>query len=287
MALKLIGSPALTYLAATDILIGDMSDVNYEFLLFDRPIIILANRWVNENFPDIGIKTDITGLSDAIERSISHSEEYREQRKYWLEKTIYKPDGYSSKRVVNVMIKNSKIKNPKMVFIHGDNPVRKANLKPLYEETKRRRIDAVFVKEAKKFGRDYENYINIAVHNKDLKNALGYNIHLDHGPRGKGTGNFEYAVKDYKDNGYFPFVHLHITAGEYGDEETKKLLGPYRDRTVIVGYPKGDDLLRCNTKENKELAYKKFKFDRNKILITYAPAGKKVILVQVVYYLKR
>jgi len=173
------------------------------------------------------------------------------------------------------MIKNSKIKNPKMVFIHGDNPVRKANLKPLYEETKRRRIDAVFVKEAKKFGRDYENYINIAVHNKDLKNALGYNIHLDHGPRGKGTGNFEYAVKDYKDNGYFPFVHLHITAGEYGDEETKKLLGPYRDRTVIVGYPKGDDLLRCNTKENKELAYKKFKFDRNKILITYAPAGKK------------
>jgi len=62
MALKLIGSPALTYLAATDILIGDMSDVNYEFLLFDRPIIILANRWVNENFPDIGIKTDITGI---------------------------------------------------------------------------------------------------------------------------------------------------------------------------------------------------------------------------------
>ena len=50
-------------------------------LLFDRPIILLANDWLIKNFPDIGIKTDIDGLENAIRRSISSPEEFSAKRK--------------------------------------------------------------------------------------------------------------------------------------------------------------------------------------------------------------
>ena len=52
-----IGSPDPKYLAATDVLIGDMSNINYEFLLLDRPIILIANNWLKDTFPDIGQKS--------------------------------------------------------------------------------------------------------------------------------------------------------------------------------------------------------------------------------------
>ena len=84
---KIIASAHPKYLSATDILIGDMSDLNYEFLLFNRPIILLANDWLRKNFPDLGIKTNLEGLDDAIKRSISFPMEYENQRKYWLNQT--------------------------------------------------------------------------------------------------------------------------------------------------------------------------------------------------------
>ena len=71
MAMKQIASAEVKYLAATDILIGDMSDINYEFLLFDRPVILIANEWLYENFPDIGIKTNRKGLINSVVRSIN------------------------------------------------------------------------------------------------------------------------------------------------------------------------------------------------------------------------
>ena len=109
MSFKQIDSPDPKYLAATDILIGDMSDTNYEFILFDRPIILLANKWLRENFPDIGIKMDLERLEKAIERSLKQPEEFQEQRRHWLEKTIYKPDGNSSKRVLDIILKSEHI----------------------------------------------------------------------------------------------------------------------------------------------------------------------------------
>jgi len=41
---NIIGSADAKYLAATDILIGDMSNINYEFLLFNKPIILIDNK---------------------------------------------------------------------------------------------------------------------------------------------------------------------------------------------------------------------------------------------------
>ena len=273
MPFKQLGSPNPKYLAATDILIGDMSDINNEFLLYDRPIILLANAWLRENFPDVGIKTDLTGLEEAIKRSIDNPNEYKQQREHWLAKTIYKPDGSSSKRCIDMMLEKSQISNPRFVFIHGGDPVRKRNLEPMVQEAEKIGLETSFVVSVGKNGGQNDT-IYVAAHVADLNIIGGYKVHFDHGLKGKGTANVDAARKDYKENGYFPLNDLHITAGEAGQERTQMLLGPYAERAVIAGYPKADTLLRLNTEENKKEICKELGFDAGKPLITYAPAGK-------------
>ena len=76
MAYKIVYSSDPKYLAASDILIGDMSDIIYEYLVFNRPIILNANDWVRKEFPDIGIKCDLNNLLEAIHQSIQNPKEY-------------------------------------------------------------------------------------------------------------------------------------------------------------------------------------------------------------------
>ena len=273
MPVRQIESPEAKYLAATDILIGDMSDINYEFLLFDRPIILLANDWLRTNFPDIGIKTDINELEEAIERSINNPLEYAEQRKEWLEKTIHKPFDNASERVLKVAISKCGYHKPNTVIIHGSSEVRKSNLKPLYEEALSQDMRAYFVSHAKRT-RNRKEQIYFAAHFEDLKIHNGYKVHLDHGLKGQGTANVEMSKRDYLQKDFFPIINLHITAGQIGDERTKMLLGPNSDRTAIGGYPKADHLNKLNTWENKKSVFKDLEFDDDKLLITYAPAGK-------------
>lgn len=259
MSYKLIGSSEPKYLAATDILIGDMSNTNYEFLLYDRPVILLANDWLRKNFPDIGIKTDLNGLPAGIERSLRDPDEFKEQRRNWLKKTIFKPDSPASKRYINIIIEKSGIVNPSMVFIHGNDPVRKTNLIPLVEEAKKRGIVNSFVakvdQEAEKDGTIY-----VAAHFIDLNIEKGYKVHIDHDLKGVATANLKYAIWDYKRNSFFSHINLHITPGEAGDRRTKLVLGPFSNRTCIGGYPKGDHLLQLNTDENKKMLYKELGF---------------------------
>ena len=120
MILKKVFSSKAKYLAASDILIGDMSDINYEFLIFNRPIILLANDWVHKEFPDIGIKCDLETLSNAIYQSIENPKEYENIRQTWLSKTHHNPDGNSSKRVLNKIIEFSKLNNPRLIFLNGN-----------------------------------------------------------------------------------------------------------------------------------------------------------------------
>lgn len=273
MPFKQIASPAPEYLAATDILIGDMSDTNYEFLLFDKPLILLANKWLTDNFPDIGIKVDLAGLEVAIKRSLDNPTEYHKQRDFWLHETIHQPDGQSSGRCIDIMMERAKISNPKFVFIYGGDSVRKTNLAPLFKEAYRRGLDASFVVSHRKTC-GCNDTIYVAAHVVDLNIIGGYKVHFDHGLKGKGTSRIETAFKYYKDNNYFPLSDLHITAGNIGQERTKMLLGSLNARAIIGGYPKADDLIRLNTIENKEKVYRKLGFDITKPLITYAPAGK-------------
>ena len=272
MKLVRIGSADPKYLSATDILIGDMSDINYEFLLFDRPIILLANEWLRENFPDIGIKTDLEGIEDAICRSIEHPNEFQEQRIDWLARTIHEPDGHSAKRVLDTAIQCSGIVTPSFVFIHGDNSVRKTNLNPLLREAKHAKYNVDYVARAD-LTKGPTDTIFVAANFVDLSIAGGYKVHLDHGLKGQGTANLEISSRDYQKNDYFPHINLHITAGEVGHQRTQWLLGPYGDRAVMVGYPKSDTLLKLNTGENKRDVCRELGFDPAALLVTYAPAG--------------
>lgn len=272
MRLVRIASADPKYLSATDILIGDMSDINYEFLLFDRPLILLANEWLRENFPDIGVKTNLEGLEEAIHRSIEHPNEFQGQRKLWLERTIYRPDGHSAKRVLQIMLERSGIAQPRFMFVHGNSSVRRTNLDPLVEEAGKAGFDARYLAHADPLG-DLADTIFVAAHFADLNIPGGYNVHLDHGLKGQGTANIEMSSRDYQKNDYFPHINLHITAGDVGRERTRWLLGPSSDRAVIGGYPKADDLLRLNTEDNKQQVFAELGLKQDELLATYAPAG--------------
>ena len=271
---KQISSTDPKYLAATDILIGDMSDISNEFLLFDRPIILLANEWLEKNFPDIGIKTNLRGLENAIKRSMENSDEFMEQRKYWLEKTIYKANGKSSKRIIDTILKYSNIANPNITIIHGGDSILMSNLNAVMVEAKKRGFKVNYVKSVDKDIRGNKNDIYISAHFRYLNIPGGYNVHLDHGPKGKGAANVEISKKDYKKNNYFPLINLHITAGEVGFKRTKMQLNYLSDRAVLAGYPKADDLLRLNTSNNRRAVCQELGFNRKQPMITYAPAGE-------------
>ena len=273
MPFKQIANPDAKYLAATDILIGDMSDTNYEFLLYNRPIILLANEWLRDNFADIGIKTDVRGLESAIARSIENAAEYSDARNDWLKRTIYLHEENASQRVLDIAIESSGYSKPSIIIIHGESEVRKSNLLPLYEEAYRQNMSVKFLPwvHGKKCR---EECIYFAVHFEDLKIQKGYKVHLDHGLKGKGTANVEMSKADYKMNNYFSLIDLHITAGQVGYERTKMLLGPNSDRAVIGGYPKADHLKRDNTPKNRSAVFQELGFDENIPLITYAPAGE-------------
>jgi len=270
--LRRIASTDAKYLAATDILIGDMSDINYEFLLFDRPVILLANAWLREHFPDIGIKTDLDGLENAIHRSIDSPDEYQEQRQYWLKKTTHLPDGRSSRRVLQTIIERSGFTKPRWFFPHGNNTVRRQMLLPLYEEAAEEGFEAREIVSGP-YDESVEPTIYVGANNKNLSFAGGFKVHIDHGLKGEGVLIMEREIAHYRNHDYFPHVDLHVTEGQCAFETTKALLGPYQDRAAMVGYARSDHLLRHNTAENRAAVFKELRFDSARPLITYAPAG--------------
>lgn len=269
---KIIGSANPKYLAATDLLIGDMSNTNYEFLLFDRPVVLLANNWLTKNFPDIGYKTNIKNLGSTIVESIEHPHEFQLSRKLWLNRTISITEEKASKRYLDIILQKAGIQKPTFILIHGGNSVRKTNLQPLIEEISGREFPQHFIHCKDKI-QDGKNII-IGAHCKDFHSKVpGYKVHIDHDLKGVATANLEYAIRDYKKHQYYPHIDLHIVAGKAGEKRTKLVLGPYADRTVVGGYPKGDHLLKLSTIDNKNLVYEELGFKKGIPLVSYAPAG--------------
>ncbi len=276
---KIIGSAKAKYLAATDVLIGDMSNINYEFLLFNRPILLLANDWVRNHFPDIGIKARVHELEDAILRSLENPTEFEDDRKFWLKKVIFLPEISASKYYIDIAIQNTNFDNPKFVLLDGNNSVRKTNLEPLYNELTNRNIEVEMVNTIANIKDKYEKTIFIAAHFTDLIDIdYGYCIHIDHDLKGPATANLSQAVRDYKKNNYFDNIHLHISGGVAGKYRTQYVLGDKKDRVVIGGYPKADDLLAFNYYNVKKEVCNELGFDPSKPLVTYAPAGEKTYM---------
>ncbi len=276
MPIKRIGSPHPKYLAATDILISDMSNINYDFLIYNRPIVLLANKWVRDNFPDIGIKTDLEGLEEAIRGSIDDPGKFEEQRKYWHKKTMHLPDGNSSSRILDLIIGRSGFSNPYILLIHGNNDVSRVHLEPLYDIIKQRGLPhdlTGLFREDTYSGID--ELLCISTHNEVLSNIkAGYKVHIDHSVKGKGVTDFEKLKEQYEKKGYYAGTDLQVTEGEVSYENTRGLMGPFKDRVIMAGYPKSDTLIKFNTGENKDRVHSELGFNKNKLLITYAPTGR-------------
>jgi hypothetical protein len=275
--LSIIGSADPKYLAATDILIGDMSNTNYEFLLYDRPVILLANEWLAANFPDIGAKTDLDGLGKAIEESVSSPSAFASARRLWLQRTISLTDESASKRMLDIILQEAGEEHPEIALIYGGNPVRKTNVVPLAEEAARRGLRHTLVSKRRDLNASGSAApVLVGTHFRDLwPDCPGYKVHIDHDLKGISTANIEYAFRDYTNGRHFPHIDLHITAGEAGDRRTSALLGPFSDRTRIGGYPKADHFLALNTPENKKAVYEELGLTDDLPLVTYAPAGER------------
>lgn len=273
---KIIGSAEAKYLAATDILIGDMSNINYEFLLFNRPIILMANEWIKSHFPDIGIKINPSEIEKTIQFCIENPSKFEDSRKYWLSKTIFIPKGGACNYYIELSLKKANYTNPEFVLIDGSNPVRRTNLMPIFNELMFRKIR---VKLVNNFGDiDYRNNetIFIGAHCIDLNRIdYGYSVHIDHDLKAPATANIYQARIDYKKNNYFNNIDLHITAGIAGKYRTQHVLGNNKDRVNVGGYAKADDLLSYDYHQVKKDVCKELDFDPGKPIITYAPAGKR------------
>jgi CDP-glycerol glycerophosphotransferase (TagB/SpsB family) len=275
MSVKFISSASPQYLASADVLIGDMSDINYEFLLFNRPVVLLANQWLKENFPDIGIKTDHKGLLASVGRSLDNPAEFEPNRKKWLDKTFNFPkDKSASKHILDIAVERSGYKSPKIILLHGGNITRESNIRPIFMEGKELGMDIHIMNRIDSMIKEKE-VIYIAAHFDDLHIENGYKVHLDHGLKGKGTANIEISMADYKKHNYFPTINLHITAGPAGYERTTNLLlGPNKERAIIGAYPKADSLKQFKSPEFRNEVCKELGFDPKKKVIVYAPAGQ-------------
>lgn len=273
---KIISSADPKYIAASDIMIGDMSNINYEFLVFDRPLILLSNAWLMNNFPDIGIKCDLTSLHKAIIRSLNLPAEFSAQRKYWLEKTIHNPDGNSSIRIIKKVIECSGYDDPSFLLLHGDEEVLKTHLDPLQKELQNKGIPVEYKNYYSKSKIiNSEQLIIVSAYNGFLQGIHeGFKVHIDHDVKGPGTTVLSKQIIQYKENAYHPSTDLHVTEGLVSLEHTQKLLGPYGDRVIMVGYSKSDTLIELNDPETKRRVCLELGFDSSKPLITYAPAGK-------------
>tara|TARA_Y100000768_G_scaffold246091_1_gene186625 strand:- start:9311 stop:10300 length:990 start_codon:yes stop_codon:yes gene_type:complete len=263
-------SPSI--LPVTDILIGDMSDINYEFLLTDRPIILLSNNWLDKNFPDLGFRIkNPSEIGDAIYK-VTDNDIFSKNRAEYKKQAFFVGNNTNSFVTLKKIILISGIPDPKISIHHKNNEIYKSNLCPLIEVAKNLGID--YYENNKSSAKDM---IHIAAHFKALldKNiSNNFCVHLDHGLKGDGTANVEMSIKDYKKNNFFPSVDLHITAGKMGQKRTQMLLGPNKDRAIEGGYPKADEIINSDNQKNRILLCNEYGLDPNLPIITYASAGE-------------
>ena len=262
-------------LAYTDFLIGDMSDINYEYLLTNRPVIILSNKWLINNLPKMGPFcnkiTDVENtVKNLLENPTKHSVNYNKIKNLAYVSTESNQCALS----VQAIAKRYDISQATFNIIDNQLDLYKGNLDPLYKWLKSSNF-----KVTKNLMKSSLSQINIAAHCKLLNGIDGTklaNIHFDHGLKGKGTYNYCMGIDCYRENNYYPNIDLHVVAGEYGFRRTKECLNNITDKIVVGGYPKGDTILNelKNIKAKKEF-YKSNNLNWNSTTVMYAPSGLK------------
>jgi hypothetical protein len=269
---KIIGTSEPNILSITDYLIGDMSDINYEFLLLDKPIILLSNDWLDVNFPNLGCRMKLICQLPEVVDSMSKCDNYNQERKKYLNEAFKVSDNSNSDVALDAILSISNIDNPIISLHHVNNMIYKSNLMPLKASAEKLGIavleNAIL---------DTPNVINVAAHFACLlhpKVAKNFCVHLDHGLKGVGTANVEISKRDYIKHNFFPSVNLHLTAGNMGQARTEMLLGPLKHRAIIGGYPKATSIINGATMRNREIICNTFDLDMSLPIITYASAGE-------------
>lgn len=268
---KIVGKSEPNILCITDYLIGDMSDINYEFLLLNRPILLLSNDWLDKNFPSLGLRiSNVSGLSKALDKIIC-KDEFSEQRKKYLNQAFAVIDISNADVTLQTMLEASQIDNPILALHHKNNIIYKSNLLPLIDSARKLNLEVV---ENKRL--DTSKVLNVGAHFGSLLDpviAKNYCVHLDHGLKGEGTANVEISKRDYLKNNFFPSVDLHVTAGQMGQIRTEMLLGPMKSKAKIGGYPKATSIIKGACPSNRQNIFKAFGLNPGLPVITYAPAG--------------
>jgi len=97
-------------MAASDLLIGDVSSVTREYLTFKRPFVFLSNRpkWMwkkqKKTLWECGeVVTKPERLWPAVKRALNKPEQYRKQIEKHFDVTFYKPDGNASFRAAEII----------------------------------------------------------------------------------------------------------------------------------------------------------------------------------------
>lgn len=269
---KTIGRIEPNILCATDFLIGDMSDINYEYLLLNKPLILLSNSWLKENFPDIGHRIEsVKELSETLEL-IGHKDSFLSARTKVLKEAFSVANVTSSDVALSAILEASQMDNPRLVLHHINNQIYKSNLMPLVKSARKFKIDV-----SENVINSDNNVINIGAHFRvllDEKIASNFCVHLDHGLKGDGTANVEISQRDYKKNNFFPSVDLHLTAGPMGQRRTQMLLGPMQDRALIGAYPKATSIIEGANSDSRKDILSFYGLDPELPVITYAPAGE-------------
>ncbi len=96
-------------MAASDLLIADISTVSHEFLCFDRPLVFLDPRllsirkdkvWVWKCGSVVKRKGEVWST---VEKALAEPEAYAEKRKAVREEIFYKPDGHAAERAAEAI----------------------------------------------------------------------------------------------------------------------------------------------------------------------------------------
>ncbi len=98
-------SDTVPLMAASDLLIGDVSGITREYLAFKRPFVFLSNKprllWSKKktrlwNCGEVVTKT--SKVWEAIGRSLENPDRYMDQIEQFFKTTFYKPDGGAAER---------------------------------------------------------------------------------------------------------------------------------------------------------------------------------------------
>jgi len=99
-------------MAASDLLISDVSGITREFLAFKRPFVFLSNKpkwlWNKQKIKlwECGeVVTNPDKLWQAVERSLREPDRYMDAIEKHFNSTFYKPDGFAAKRARDAILK--------------------------------------------------------------------------------------------------------------------------------------------------------------------------------------